>query len=227
MCHTSLVTLDDIVCTVTLVGRDKVWIVDAWQRSDLGHFLSNKVLECRLKDLCPIHCVGHVEGANVPTSDDKVIGVHHGQQVVERNVNVLASLAVCTELDSRCHDNRAVVVGSLLTLASVPGKLTAIGNDRGGKGASVVTIQADEHHASLADSAVNLEVIGGLLWSSGVLSVGTLRDIGGLIDVLATDLIVGVVDIWRRDLEGSLGGSSRGVTVILVVRTIFSVWGHD
>lgn len=56
----SLVTLDDVVGTVLLVGSDEVGVVDTRQRLHLDHLLADLVLEGGLQDLSTVHGLGEV-----------------------------------------------------------------------------------------------------------------------------------------------------------------------
>lgn len=92
----SLVALDDIVCTVFLIGSNEVGVVDTGQGLHLGHLLTNQLLEGWLKNLRPIHGIGKVHTADVPTANDKIIGVDHREHIMERNVDLLTGLGIST-----------------------------------------------------------------------------------------------------------------------------------
>lgn len=228
----SLGALKEIVGSVLLVGSNEVRVVDGGEGSQLSHLLPDVGLESRLKDLGAIHGLGQVQRADVPASNDKVVGVDHGQQVVEGDVDLLVGLGVGSELDGRAHDDGAVVVGLLNALLGVPNKVASVGNDTGGNSGTVVTTPADKHHADLGNLAVDLEVVERLLGSSHKVAVGVGLDTGGAIGVFGSDFRVRVIDIGGIDDEGAPSSTSgrrlaMGIAVpVRGARANFRVGSH-
>lgn len=226
--HGGLGALEDVVGTLLLVGSNEVGVVDARKGDHGGHLLGNQSLEAGLENLGAVHSLGEVELADVPAADDNVVGVDHGEEVVEGDVDILAGLGIGAELDGRAHDQRAVVVGLLLTAAGLPGEPAAVGNDAGGDGGTVVAAPANEHHTQLGDLGVDIEVVLGLLGDRNILAVN-LGHLGGVISVLGADLVVGVLDVGGVDLEGHLlvggGGNAARVDRSITVRDL-SVGSH-
>jgi len=192
-----LVSLDDVVRTILLVGGDEIGVVDTGQRGHLRHLLADLTLEARLQHLCTVHGSCQIHGADVPTSNGHVVGVNHGKQVTERDVDLLTSLGISAQLDGGAHDNGAVVVGLLLTLAGLPGQTTAVGKDTGSDGGTVVSTPADQHHTDLAHLTVDLEVVVGGLGDGHQLVVRSASHLGSLVGILTLDLIRSVDDIGR------------------------------
>jgi hypothetical protein len=199
MVHGSLGAGDDIVSALLLVSSNEVRVVNAGQRLHNGHFLADERLQRRREDLCAIHGVSKVHAADIPTTNDEVIGVNHWQKIVERNVDVLSTLAVDTELGRRTHDDRAVVVGTALSLLGLPNEIALVGNDTSCDGGSVVAAETDQHHTKLGNLAVELEVIDGLLGNSYILAVGVLGNVRSTVSILCLDGVIGVLDIGRVD----------------------------
>lgn len=197
----SLATWKDVVGTILLVGSDEVRVVDAGKRSHLSHLLLDLGLQGWLEDCSTIHGLSHVHTADVPTTNDEVIGVNHWKDVLEGNVDILGGLSVGTKLDSGTHDEGAIVVGRTRTFTSVPGDTTAIGNDTSSDCGTVVTTPANKHHTGLGDFAINLEIVDSLLGSSYELAISRLGDESGAVGVLGADLVVGVDNIGRFDSE--------------------------
>jgi hypothetical protein len=100
MSHAGLGSGKDVVGTVLLVGSNEIGVVDAGQGNHLGHLLADEGLEGRLEDLGAVHGSSEVQAADVPTANDQVIGVDHGKDLVEGNVNVLMGLGISAQLDS-------------------------------------------------------------------------------------------------------------------------------
>lgn len=204
-----LVAGENIVCTILLVRRDEIRVIDAGQGLHESHLLVDHGLQGRLENLRPVHGRRDVHAADVPATDDKVIWVDHGQHVVEGDVDLDAGSNLRPQFDGGTHDDRAVVVGSTRTFTSIPNKTTTVGNDTGRDGGPIVTAPTNQHHANLGNLAVDLEVVGGLLRRSRVFAIRRLGDGGGAIHVLALDVVVSVRDIGRVDGEKILGGLSR------------------
>jgi len=186
---------DQIVGAIFLVGRDEVGIVDRRERVHLSHLLADKLLDPRLENLGAVHGGSDIHLANVPSTNDEVVGVDHGEELVEWDVNFIAIGAVVAELDGRAHDYRSVVVGLLLALLGVPHELAAVGQNTCGDGGTIVTSPSNKHHTDFANLTVDLEVVSSLLWCSSELSIGTPGDCSAAVGVLAADLVVGVADI--------------------------------
>lgn len=208
--HAGLAALEDIVGTVLLVGGNKVGIIDGRQGNHVDHLLLDLGLEGGLEDLSAVHGVGKVHLADIPTTNGNVVGVNHGKDVVEGNVNLLAGLDVGAELEGRTHDDGAVVVGLARALLGLPAEAAAVGEDAGGDGGTVVAAPADQHHAHLGDLALDLELIGSFLGSGDKVSAGVRLDAGGAVRVLGSNLGVSVGDVGRVDLEGGGDAGSRG-----------------
>lgn len=213
--HGGLGALKHVIGAILLVGSNEVRVVDGGKGNHLGHFLLDLGLESGLKDLSAVHGLGQVHLANVPTANDEVIGVDHGQDVLEWDVDLLVSLGIVTQLESRAHDDRTVVVGLARTLLGVPGDLAAVGEDTSGDGGAVVATPTDQHHTDLGDLAVDLEVVEGLVRGGNILAVGVRLNLGGTVGVAGLDLSVGVSDVGRVDSEDFPGG--RGTVAVGVV----------
>ena len=213
-----LAARNHVVGTVTLVGGNEVRVVDAGQGRQSGHLLPNLVLQRGLEDLGTVHGIGHVHRANVPAADDEVIGVNHGEDLVEGDVDIFLGVSVGAQLHCGAHEDGAIVVGLLSPLTGLPGEAAAVGDDGGGDGGAVVATPADKHDTELGDLAVDLEVVNGVLGRGHELAIGTLPHIGGVIGVAGLDLGVGVSDVGRVDGEQLLGGSRGGGSDIESVR---------
>jgi len=134
----------------------------------------------------------------------------HRQDVMEGNVDISGSLGTCTQLDSRTHNDRAIVVCSTWALSSVPDETTAVCKDTGGYSGTIVSTPTNQHHTGLWDFAVDLEVIKSLLGGSDKLAGGGLLDRGGAVGVLGVDMVIGIGDIGRVHCERLLDGGGCG-----------------
>src|SRR5215469_16630638 len=199
-------TGNKIVGTITLVGSDKIRIVDAREWLHVRHLLPDLNLKGWLKYASAIHGFGQVQTTDIPSTDHEVIGMNHGQKFVERNVNFLASLSLSTQFDGRSHDQRAIVVGFLNAFLGLPLEITAIGNDSCSNRCTIITTPSDKHDAHLSNLTVNLEVVHSLFGRGNEHAILILDDGGGTISVLALDLIIGVDHVGRVDSKKVLIG---------------------
>lgn len=224
--------LNDIVSSVLLVGGNEVGVVNGGKRSQPSHLLLDVSLQGRLQDLGTIHGLSQVQRANVPAANDQVVGVDHGQETVERDVDLLVGLGIGSELDGGAHDDGAIVVGLLDALLGIPHKVAAVGNDTRGDSGTIVTTPADKHHANLGNFAVDLEVVERFLGSRHKVAVGVGLDAGGTISILGADFRLSIIDIGGVHDEGALSSTSgRRVAICIAIsvrgaRAIFRVGGH-
>ena len=136
--------LKHVVSTVALVGSDVVRVVDGRKRFHLGHLVADLALEIVLQNLSTLHRLSKVGGADVPTAKDKVVGVDHGQDLVEGDEDIL-TLLVDTELQGRSLGDGTVVVGGLDTFLRAPRHVAAVCNDGSSESGTVVSTPADHH----------------------------------------------------------------------------------
>lgn len=232
MSHRGLGALQDVVSSVLLVSGNEVGVVDGGKRSQPSHLLPDVSLQGRLQDLGTIHGLSQVQRADVPAANDQLVGVDHGQEIVEGNVDLLVGLGIGSKLDGGAHDDGAIVVGLLDAFLGIPHKLAAVSNDTGGDSGTIVTAPADEHHANLGNLAVDLEVVERFLGSRHKVSVGVSLDAGGTISILGADFRLSIIDIGGVHDEGALSSTSgRRVAIGIAIpvrgaRAIFRVRGH-
>lgn len=227
MGHRSLGPRDEIVSTFLLIGGDEVRVVDAGERLHSGHLLTDESLKGRLQDLGTVHGISKVHTADVPAANDEIVGVDHGHEVMERDVDLLARAAVHTELGRGSHDDGAVVVGTAFALLGLPNKTAAVGNDTGSNGGTIVATPADQHDTELRDLAVDLEVVEGLLGGGHILAVGVLGNGRGTVSVLGLDGFVSVLDVGRVNDKELLGrGGRRCTTSVRKADAVLGVRSH-
>ncbi len=181
--HAGLITRDQVISTILLVGGDEVWVVDGWKWLDGSHLFSNHLLEGWLKDGSAIHGILQVHGGDIPSTDDEVIWVDHWEDLVEWDVDVLGGLRISAQLHGGSHSDGSVVVGGAWTLTSLPGEVVTVGDDAGGDGGAVVASKTDQHHSDLWDGALDLEVVDGLLWSGNILAVSVLLNMSSTVGI--------------------------------------------
>ena len=185
-----LATLNHVISALFLISSDKVRVVDTRQRLHFRHFFLDQVFQSGFEHSGPVHGLGQVHATDIPSANHKVVRMNHGQDITERNVDLLASLHLGTQLHSGCHDNRTIVIRSLLFFSSIPDKPTAISNDARGDGSAIISAPPNKHHAYFSHLAFDLEVVDGFLWCSDVLSVPSLGNRRCTVDIFALDLVV-------------------------------------
>jgi hypothetical protein len=87
-----------------LIGGDEVQVIDRRHGpAQLGHIGCYLVLEIIIQDVGASHCLVHGQTGNVPAANGEVIGMHHGEDIGDRNVNFLArtGLGADANVDAR------------------------------------------------------------------------------------------------------------------------------
>lgn len=140
---------DEVVSTSLLVGSDEVGVVDGGEgRGEQSHVGLDLALEVVVEDLGALHGLVHRETRDVPTAESEIVGVDHGEDIADGNVNVLAGI-VSTNAHGGGTEHRPDVVGLLDTILSSPSDVVAVGQDSGAQGSAVVASQADHQQSSV------------------------------------------------------------------------------
>ena len=184
MSHARLSALQHIVSPVFLIGGDEVRVVNAGKGSHHRHLLANHLLERWLQYLGTVHSVSNVHATDVPTANDQIVRMDHGNDAVQWNVDLFAGSGVCPEFDGGCHDNGAVVVCSTRSFSCVPDQAMSVSKNASSDSRAIVAAPADQHHPSLADMSIDLEVVDCLLGSRHILTTCRLVYSGGAVGVL-------------------------------------------
>ena len=111
---------DEVVGTISLVGSDEVSRVDGRQRNDVLHVGDELTLQIPVQNLGALHGISEVHSRDIPTGENDVIGVDHGDQTAEGDEDLLTVL-VLADTDGGGLGQRAEVVGNLDSLLSLPG----------------------------------------------------------------------------------------------------------
>ena len=114
---------------------------------DVGEVGCDLTLEIVVEDLGTVHGLVEGKGRYIPTSKNEVIGVNHGEDIGDRDVDVLASSRISTEAHGRGTKDRANVVGGLKPFLGVPGDVVTVGDDGGGESSTIVAANADHHES--------------------------------------------------------------------------------
>ena len=118
-----------------------------------------------------------------------VVRVDHGQEVLERDVDL--ALGPRPQTHGAGLRDGAEVVGTLLAVLRVPAEAESVGDGRRYDGGAIVAAHSNQHDAQLGHLAACAEGVGGGHGRGHQLAIGQL-DVGGLVAVLALDERVGV-----------------------------------
>lgn len=92
-------TRDDIISSIFLVGGDEIGIVDTREWFHESHFLVDHSFQSGFEDLSTIHGSSNVQAADIPTTNDQIVRMNHGQDIVKGDVDLVPGLFLCTKLD--------------------------------------------------------------------------------------------------------------------------------
>lgn len=134
-----------VVGALALVGGDEVGVVDGGQGLEGIHALVQLALQVVVQHLCAAHGVAEGHAGDVPAAQHQVVGVHHGQQGREGDVDVTA--AGGAQAHGGCLGDGADVVRALLARLRVPRDAVLVCQDAGRQRRAVVAAPAHDHDA--------------------------------------------------------------------------------
>mmetsp|Transcript_24560 Transcript_24560/g.55438 ORF Transcript_24560/g.55438 Transcript_24560/m.55438 type:complete len:335 (-) Transcript_24560:31-1035(-) len=185
-----------------LVGSDEVGEIDRRKRSQFLHLVVYLSLQVVIKNLCVLHGVTQRSAADVPSPDDQVIGVHHRQKILERDVHVFSAIIV-PDSDGGGLSKRTEVVGTNLSLLVVPGDAMPVGDDTCRNRGPIVSSPSHKHCTHPRDYAISLELKVLCLRHHNSLAIAVLHQ-SGLISVCSIDCIISVLDFVAFDFEWAI-----------------------
>jgi hypothetical protein len=193
-----VVTGDDVISSFFLVGGNEVFIVDSGKGDDVLHVGFKLDLEIVFQDFSSSHGISQVHLADIPTTDDDIVGVNEGEDLVQGKED-FGVLGV-TDLSGRGLGDGAQIVGLVGTGSGVPGDVVLVGKDTSGEGGTVVTTETNEHSTKSRGLGSSLEGVLGLLKVGGVDTVAFSHD-GSLADVGGGDILFSVLGVRADDSE--------------------------
>jgi len=139
-----IVSGDQIVCTRRLICRDERGVIDRGKRLVLRELFGDLTLDIIVQDFGAGHGRGQVEGTNVPPTEDKVVRMDHGEDLIERGVDIVA-----IGIDAQLHGGRlrdaTIVIGFHQAVFGVETDLVAVGSDGGSQRTAIVTSPSNQH----------------------------------------------------------------------------------
>ena len=83
---------DEVICASLLVGGDEVRVVNGGEGfAHVSHEAGELALEIPRENLDTSHSLVKRETGNIPSAENKVVGVNHGQYVTARDIDIPAS----------------------------------------------------------------------------------------------------------------------------------------
>jgi len=203
---------DEVISTILLVSSNEVGVVDGGKRNHGLHVGAELLLELVVKDLSTSHSVCEVHLRDIPTTDDEIVGVNHGENTVERNVNLLAGSIVGTNADGSSLSERTEVVRLLDTVLGGPSDLVLVGQDTTNDGSTVVTTETNQHDTNTGDCALGLEDVAVVLRLDLDNAIGEDLNMVASILVVRDDLLLSVAHVGRVNGENRVGTEHAVVT---------------
>jgi hypothetical protein len=156
-----VLTGDQVIGSIFLVGSDKVRVVDRGQGfTHVFHQGEKLPLQVVVENLSSGHGLVEGHGRDIPTTENEVIGMNHGQDIRKGNVDVFAGFGIESESQSGRSDQGPNVVGLNRSGLGGPRNVVSVGEDGGADGGTVVAADADHHQSDLGNLGVGLEFKG-------------------------------------------------------------------
>lgn len=154
----------DIVASVSLVGSDEVRVEHSGKGLDLGELILELLKEGRLKNLGALGSLMKVSGADVPTTDIKVNGGNHGEQILDWQEDVLEGTSLLIHFEANMSGGtlgeRAMEVGLDFASPGLPGHGLSVGDEASCESGAIVAAKTDEHDTELGHLLASLDRLG-------------------------------------------------------------------
>ena len=106
------------------------------------------MLEIIVKYTGAVYGFVHRETRNIPTTEDKVVGMHHREDVRGRNMDFFSSARLGADIHSRSTENGTNVVGLLNAILGVQRDIVPVGKDSSAQSGAVAS-HTDQHQPVL------------------------------------------------------------------------------
>lgn len=140
----------NIVGAVALIFGIETGIENGGQRLQFFHFWRELTLQIIVKNLCLVHSDSEVVFADVPATDDEIIGVDHGKDRIEWDVYIFVAQGGA-DANSRRVNERAEVIGLLNALSRIPLKIVLVGENSSSDSGAIIAAPTDHHGTDAAD----------------------------------------------------------------------------
>lgn len=126
-------TMENIVGSITLVSSNEIRVESSLHRLNSLKILLKLFDESRLKNVSSLAGIIDTLFTNIPTRDDQINWINHGQKILDRLVDIIKLSISFVVLESSvagstlCEGTKHV--GLNLTVFGVPSDLLLVGND--------------------------------------------------------------------------------------------------
>jgi len=125
-------------------AEDKRLTVDRRHGNHVLHQRSKLPLQVILKNLRSSHGLIHRNTRDIPSIDDKVVGVDHWQHLGNGDKDIFTGFGIGTQSDGRSSDQGTDVVGFLDSVLGMPRDVVLVGEMGSENGGTVVSTEADK-----------------------------------------------------------------------------------
>ncbi len=136
---------DEVVRAGLLVRSDEVRVVNGREGLNLSQVRSDLALEVVVKNTGSLHRFVQRQAGDVPTTENEVVGVHHGQHIGHWDVDVLAGGGLSTDANGRSTKEGTNVVGLLRARLRVPGDIVTVGKNSRTQSGTIVSPHTNHH----------------------------------------------------------------------------------
>ena len=217
---------DQIVGTAELIGGNEGRVVDGGKWLILAEMLDDLTLKIPVEDFGTCHSRGQVKGTDIPSTEDEIIGMHHGKDRIDGGVDIIA-LGINPKFHGRRLSDAPVIIRLNHSIFIAEADIVTVGSDCGSQSTTVVTAPTD-HHKTVRNELVTIHLVGGtglpdarnngvgfkLVMSLCGLDdkfAGLLGDEGIFVDILGKNVIIVISDVIGNDLDsGGCKGDGDG-----------------
>lgn len=148
-----VVSGDQVVGTGRLIGGDEGGIVDGGEGLVLAEILGDLTLKIPVEDFGTGHGGSQVEGTDVPSAEDKIVGMDHGKDRVDGGIDII-TIGIDSELHGRRLGDAAIVIGLDQSIFSEEVDIVTVSGDGGSQSAAIVTAPTNHHKTSKVVSEI-------------------------------------------------------------------------
>jgi hypothetical protein len=223
-----VVARDQIVSAIRLIGGDEGGVVDGGKGPVLAEILGDLSLKIPVENLGTSHGGSQVKGTDVPSAENEIVGMDHGEDRVNGRIYVITM-----SIDPKFHGGRlsdaAVVIRFNQPVFIAKTDFETVGSDRGSQSTAIVTTPTN-HHKTVSELAkiqrtthipdtrnerIGFEFVLSLCGRNNKLA-SLLGDNGIFINILGKNVIIMISDVIGRDvnrrLRGGFGHNRRFVS---------------
>ena len=143
---------DQIVSTTELIGSNEGRIVNGRKWLILAEILSDLTLKIPVEDFGASHGGGQVKGADIPSTEDKIIGMDHGKNRIDGAIDII-TIGINPKFHSRRLSDAAVIIRLNQSIFVAEADIVTVSGDCGSQSTTVVTAPTNHHKAARKELA--------------------------------------------------------------------------